>query len=82
MTILTIYKYHVVALRSSWFVNPFENLIKTVDLVSGKAHMHAIFSINSGPYWAMDHRLIATDLQYHHPVYKVPGLLDQKSLNL
>lgn len=56
--------------------------MKAMDLLSRKIHTHAILHINSGPYWAMDHRLITPDLQCYSPVYKVPGLLDQKSLNL
>lgn len=62
--------------------NPFENIMKAMDPLSRKIHMHEILCINSGLYWAMGHRLKMPDLQCYSPAYKVPGLLDQKSLNL
>jgi hypothetical protein len=63
-------------------MNPFENLMKAMDSFSREIYTHAILHINSGPYCAVEHRLITPDLQCYHPAYKVPGFLDQKSLNL
>lgn len=59
-----------------------EPLLEYNESYGPSLYKNVILHINSGPYWAMDHKLIIPDLQYCSPIYKVSWLLDQKSLNL